>query len=86
MTVVRRYNKKMKGKKDIPCSAIIRDYDLKIGGLGKSDMLLHLYKTPTKARRRYLYLFGYLLDLRLGNSWLIYERDAIALKKKKICL
>ncbi|KAJ4945478.1 hypothetical protein JOQ06_023163 [Pogonophryne albipinna] len=49
-------------------------------------MLVHLYKTPAKARRWYIPLFGYMLDLSVANSWLVYKRDCGLLNKKPMPL
>ena len=44
-------------------------------------MLTHLYKTPMRARRWYLKLFGYALDLSVCNAWISYKRDCKALQE-----
>ena len=51
-----------------------------MGGIDKSDMLVHLYRTPMKSKRWYLRLFGYIIDLCVVNAWLLYKRDSMALK------
>lgn len=57
-----------------------------MGGIDLSDMLVHLYKTQAKSRRWYTPLFGYILDLCIGNSWLVYKRDCDLLKQKPMSL
>ena len=46
-----------------------------MGGIDKSDMLTHLYKSPMKAKRWYLRLFDYIQDVCTTN------RDCEALKE-----
>lgn len=57
-----------------------------MGGIDKSDMLTHLYKTPLRARRWYVKIFGYIIDLCCSNAWLIYKRDCFKFKEKPIRL
>ena len=57
-----------------------------MGGIDKSDMLTHLYKTPMRARRWYIRLFGYALDLCICNAWLSYKRDCVALGENSMPL
>ena len=75
----KRWDKELKKKVDIPCPAVIKEYNGKMGGIDKSDMLTHLYKTPLKARRWYLRLFGYVIDLCTTNAWILYKRDCKAM-------
>ncbi|KAG0713887.1 hypothetical protein GWK47_015207 [Chionoecetes opilio] len=50
-----------------------------MGGIDKSDMLVHLYCTPMKAKRWYMRMFAYAIDISITNAWLIYRRDCKAL-------
>ncbi|CAJ1068866.1 PREDICTED: urea transporter 2-like [Xyrichtys novacula] len=56
------------------------------GGTDLSNMLVHLYKTPAKSRRWYISLSGYILDMCMTNSWLVYKRDHDLLKQKPMSL
>ncbi|XP_040891591.1 piggyBac transposable element-derived protein 2 [Toxotes jaculatrix] len=67
-------------------SSLIPAYNHHMGGIDLSDMLVHLYKTPAKSRRWYVPLFGYILDLCISNSWLVYKRDCSLLNKKPMPL
>ena len=86
MKTVLRYDRTAKEKVEVPCPNVIREYNGKMGGIDKSDMLVHLYKTPMKARRWYMKLFGYVLDVCICNAWLLYKRDCIALKENHMPL
>lgn len=77
---VNRYDREKKKKVPIPCPRVINEYNDKMGGIDKSDMLTHLYKTPMRARRWYIRLFGYALDLAICNAWVLYKRDFNAWK------
>ncbi|CAI5671983.1 unnamed protein product [Oreochromis niloticus] len=70
----------------IPCPSLIPAYNEHMGGIDLSDMLVHLYKTPAKSTRWYLPLFGYMLDLSIANSWLVYKRECGQLNQKPITL
>lgn len=54
-----------------------------LGGIDKSDMLVHLYRTPMKSKRWYMRLFAYCLDLSVTNAWLSYRRDCKSLGETK---
>ncbi|KAM4549860.1 piggyBac transposable element-derived protein 3-like isoform 1-T1 [Fundulus diaphanus] len=86
LSTVNRWNKESRRKIAISCPSLIRAYNEHIGGIDLSDMLVHLYKTPAKPRRWYIPLFGYILDLCIANSWLIYKRDCGLLNQKLMSL
>ena len=86
MKKVKRYDRNTKKKLEVNCPSVIREYNGKMGGIDKSDMLTHLYKTPMRARRWYMRLFGYSLDLSVSNAWLLYKRDCKALGEKPMGL
>ena len=69
MGAVRRYDRKEKKKIDVKCPDEIKKYNGRMGGIDKSDMLTHLYKTPLRAKRWYIRIFGY--------AWLLYKRDCM---------
>ena len=85
-TTISRYDKESKTKKEVPCPQIIKTYNCNMGGVDKSDMLGHLYSTPVKARRWYIPIFGYLIDLCICNAWLVYKRDCKILNEKNVGL
>ena len=76
---VKRFDRAAKKKVPVPCPRVIDNYNGKMGGIDKSDMLTHLYKSPMRARRWYMRLFGYALDLCVCNAWILYKRDCKAL-------
>ncbi|CAK6972417.1 piggyBac transposable element-derived protein 2-like isoform X2 [Scomber scombrus] len=68
LSTVKRWSKE--SRTNIPCPSLIPAYNEHIGGIDLSDMLVHLYKS----RRWYVPLFGYILDLCITNSWLVYKK------------
>ena len=78
---IQRYDKSSRAKKGVQCPHVIQKYNANMGGIDKSDMLTHLYKSPLRARRWYLHLFGYIVDLAVCNAWLLYKRDCVSLCK-----
>lgn len=86
LSSVKRWSKESWPKTAIPCPSVIPAYNEHMGGIDLSDMLVHLYKTQAKSRRWYTPPFGYILDLCIGNSWLVYKRDCDLLKQKPMSL
>ena len=76
-----RYSKETK-KKEVSCP-MLSNPAMPIWRALTSDMLVQLYHTPMKAKRWYLRLFAYCLDLSVTNAWLCYRRDCKALGETK---
>lgn len=76
---VYRYCSDTKRKEPISCPAVIKSYNANMGGIDKSDMLVHLYRTPMKSKRWYMRMFAYAIDVSLTNAWIMYRRDIKAL-------
>lgn len=76
---VYRYCSDTKRKEQVSCPHLIKTYNANMGGIDKSDMLVHLYRTPLRAKRWYMRLFAYAIDVSLTNAWIIYRRDNKAL-------
>ncbi|XP_034018956.1 piggyBac transposable element-derived protein 3-like [Thalassophryne amazonica] len=73
MSSVIRYCSETKMKEPVSCPAVIKSYNANMGGIDKSDMLVHLYRIPMKSKRWYLRLFAYVLDISLTNAWVVYR-------------
>lgn len=82
LSYVKRYNAEEKTKVPVTCPAVVQAYNEHMGGIDLSDMLVHLYKTPSKSRRWHFPLFAYSLDVSIVNAWLLYKRDCFALNEK----
>lgn len=46
---VKRYSKELKTKVDVVCPKIVEEYNTHMGGVDLADMLIALYKTPSKS-------------------------------------
>lgn len=86
LSAVKRWNRESRTKTGVPCPSLIHVYSEHVGGVDVSGMLVHLYKTPARSRRWYIPLFGYILDLSIANSWLVYKRDCTLLTHKPMSL
>ncbi|KAK3923098.1 PiggyBac transposable element-derived protein 3, partial [Frankliniella fusca] len=82
LSTVQRYDKKTKSRVDVPIPHAIKLYNKKMGGVDLHDMLVELYRSPSRARRWYMNLFSYMMDLASVNSWLLYRRHAKMLGAK----
>lgn len=65
---IKRYCKEAKGKVDVDCPQIVKEYNKHMGGMDLADMLISLYKTPFKTRRWYLGIFAQLVDICINNA------------------
>ncbi|XP_064088812.1 piggyBac transposable element-derived protein 3-like, partial [Macrobrachium nipponense] len=83
---VERYDKEAKKKVPVQCPNVINKYNSHMGGIDKNDMLVHLYKTPFKAKWYYMRQFAYILDLIICNAWILYKGDCLALQCKPMPL
>lgn len=83
-TEIVRYVKESKSKIPVPCPRAIKVYNSNMGGVDLSDMLMSLYRIPSKSSRRYYFpMLGYLLDMCLTNAWLLYRRDCSLLRVRQ---
>lgn len=83
---VRRYSKKEKRKISVPCPKIVSEYNTHMGGVDLADMMIALYRNPTKSHRWYIGIFWQIVDIAVNNAWLLHRRDAAALGQKHQCL
>ncbi|KAJ8335353.1 hypothetical protein SKAU_G00386950 [Synaphobranchus kaupii] len=86
MSSVSRYCSETKSREPVSCPAVIQTYNANMGGIDKSDMLVHLFRTPMKSKRWYLRLFAYAIDVSLTNAWIVYRRDCKALGENGVPL
>lgn len=84
MGEVKRYSKEQKRQISVSCPRIVTEYNTHMGGVDLADMMIALYRTPTKSHRWYLSIFWQLIDIALNNAWLLHRRDVAALEEKKV--
>ncbi|KAG0723877.1 PiggyBac transposable element-derived protein 1 [Chionoecetes opilio] len=81
------YYSDTKKKENVSCLAVtIKSYNANMGDINNSDMLVHLNRTPVKAKRWYMRMFAYVIDLSITNAWIIYRWDCKALAETGLTL
>ena len=76
LDAVQRWSKTDRHQIEVPCPRAITEYNKCMGGVDKFDHLCELYRMSSQAKRWYLPIFIFMLNLSLVNSWLLYRRDA----------
>ena len=66
-----------------PCPAAIADYNVHMGGVDKGDQLRGYYHVRLKCRKYYKYIFWFLFDLIVTNSFIL-SRDYTDLPFKSV--
>ncbi|KAE8741011.1 hypothetical protein FOCC_FOCC013480 [Frankliniella occidentalis] len=74
-TYVKRYIKSAGCRQDVSCPRIIQLYNQHMGGVDLSDQYVAENSVPTRSKRWYFPLFGYMIDLALANSYIQYNKD-----------
>ena len=55
----------------IPCPSAIADYNKYMGGIDHNDQLRQYYHVRLKCRKYYKYIFWFLFDVTLTNSYIL---------------
>lgn len=71
-TEVKRYNKKKKVSKLVPCPNVVNIYNKQMGGVDKINSIIERYKIKMRTKKWYLQLFYHLIDVTMCYSWLLY--------------
>ncbi|RXN16689.1 piggyBac transposable element-derived 2-like protein [Labeo rohita] len=74
VTHVQRWDRGSKAITDVPCPAVVRDYNQHMGGLDLLDSLIALYRTKIRSKKWYHRLFFHFLDKIVVTCWLLYKR------------
>lgn len=80
---VKRWDKKEKQRKEIPCPSIVWNYNQKMGGVDILDQMLEYYRTFIRTRKWTLKCILHFLDLGVTNSWMEYRNDCLRAKLPK---
>ena len=70
-TVTRRI--KDGSKVNVPCPLPVSQYNRFMRGVDRGDQLRGYYKTKTKCRKMYKYIFWFLFDMVITNSYILYK-------------
>ena len=70
-TVLRR--KKDGSRVSVPCPESIILYNQYMGGVDRGDQLRGYYSCRTKCRKFYRYIYHFLLDVTITNSFILYK-------------
>ena len=86
MGQIERWVKAANKRINIDCPAIIKEYNMSMGGVDLCDMLIALYRIEVKTKRWYVKVFWHLIDLAKVNAWILYKRhqNQLGVQKKKI--
>jgi hypothetical protein len=74
LSTIKRWDRKQKKYIQLPCPAIVREYNQHMGGVDLFDMLLALYKCDHKSKKWYRRIFLWSLNVAVVNGWLLYKR------------
>ena len=69
---------------EIPCPLPIKIYNRYMGGVDKNDQLCGYYSVRTKSRKSYIYLFWFLFDVAILNSFILYGLSPATGRKKTL--
>lgn len=71
---IKRFDRKAKQKNEVPCPAVVKNYNIHMGGVDLLDAHVARYKIRVKSRKWYFRLFYHFVDLSIINAWLIWRR------------
>ena len=82
---VKRWEPNSKKHVQVPCPAIVKEYNAGMGGVDLVDMVISLYRSLMKCKRWYLKVLVHCVDICKVNGWLLYRRHAnqISISRKK---
>lgn len=70
-TVLRR--QRDGSRQQVPCPEAIISYNTHMGGVDRGDQLRGYYRCRVKSRKFYKYIFYFLLDVAITNSYVLYH-------------
>ena len=73
MSEISRWYKKDEERKSIPYLQIVKQYNKIMGGVDLADMLIALYRIPSKAKQWYQKIFWPLIDIAKVSAWTLYR-------------
>ncbi|KAF3840286.1 hypothetical protein F7725_019003 [Dissostichus mawsoni] len=79
-----RWDKKLKQYVTVSQPSIVREYNLKMGGVDLIDRMISYYRMSARTKKWTMRMLMHFTDLALANSWLLNRKDlAICAAPKK---
>ncbi|XP_052004312.1 piggyBac transposable element-derived protein 3-like [Xyrauchen texanus] len=70
-----RWDKKIKQYVTVSRPSIIREYNIKMGGVDLMDRMISYYRMSIRTKKWTMRMVMHFTDLALANSWLLYRKD-----------
>ena len=67
-----RRRQKDGSRTEVSCLLAIKIYNIFMGGVDKNNQLQGYYSVRTKSRKSYKYIFWFLFDVAIVNSFILY--------------
>ena len=71
---VQRWSAAEKDYNEIPCPAMVMEYNIHMGGVDLCDMLLSLYRVRLRICKYYKHIVYYCIGISVTNAWILYRR------------
>ena len=71
-------------RRPVTCPVMVRDYNELMGGVDTGDQARGYYRMRTKFRKFYMYIFSFVKDVAVTNSYILYKQHTPSPKLKSI--
>ncbi|TWW69454.1 Homeodomain-interacting protein kinase 2 [Takifugu flavidus] len=70
-----RWDKKQKKYVSVSRPCIVREYNIKMGGVDLIDRMISYFRMSSRTKKWTIRMLMHFTDLALANSWLLYRKD-----------